>query len=114
MLGCGTGGAGTSPASGMKISIRFSLPFGRFLHCTIGSALSMQNCALMAANQLDLSTRRAIVTGGASGIGLESARRLLASRCAAVMLWDRDAGALERAAASLGDSRVRTATVDVT
>lgn len=68
----------------------------------------------MGANQLDLSTRHAVVTGGASGIGLETARRLLASRCAAVMLWDRDAAALERAARELGDPRVRTAQVDVT
>ncbi len=67
----------------------------------------------MGANQLDLSGRRAIVTGGASGIGLEVARRLLASRCAAVTLWDRDQAALERAAAALADARVRTATVDV-
>ena len=74
----------------------------------------MQNSGLMAANQLDLSTRRAIVTGGASGIGLETVRRLLASRCVAVMLWDRDAGALERAARELGDARVKTAAVDVT
>lgn len=74
----------------------------------------MQNSGLMAANQLDLSTRHAIVTGGASGIGLETVRRLLASRCTAVMLWDRDAGALERAARELGDARVKTAAVDVT
>ncbi|MGH7662003.1 MAG: SDR family NAD(P)-dependent oxidoreductase, partial [Vulcanimicrobiaceae bacterium] len=74
----------------------------------------MQNCALMGANQLDLSTRRAIVTGGASGIGLETARRLLASRCAGVTLWDRDGASLERAAKELGDSRVQTAAVDVT
>jgi NAD(P)-dependent dehydrogenase (short-subunit alcohol dehydrogenase family) len=48
----------------------------------------------MAGIQIDLSTRRAVVTGGASGIGLETVRRLLASRCAAVVLWDRDAAAL--------------------
>jgi NAD(P)-dependent dehydrogenase (short-subunit alcohol dehydrogenase family) len=73
-----------------------------------------QNCALMAGIQIDLSTRRAVVTGGASGIGLETVQRLLASRCAAVVLWDRDAAALDRAARELGDSRVRTAAVDVT
>jgi 2-dehydro-3-deoxy-L-rhamnonate dehydrogenase (NAD+) len=41
------------------------------------------------------------VTGGAAGIGLATARRLLASG-ARVMLWDRDDAARERAIAALG------------
>ncbi|MCJ0763079.1 SDR family NAD(P)-dependent oxidoreductase [Variovorax terrae] len=48
-------------------------------------------------NRLDLDGQCAVVTGGASGIGLAIARRLLASG-AAVMLWDRDATALQAAA----------------
>lgn len=45
-------------------------------------------------NKIDLTGRRAIVTGAAQGIGLSVARRLLDSG-AAVSLWDRDAGLLE-------------------
>jgi NAD(P)-dependent dehydrogenase (short-subunit alcohol dehydrogenase family) len=55
----------------------------------------------MGTTHIDLSNRRAIVTGGASGIGLETSRRLVASGCRAVTLWDRDEAALGRAAASL-------------
>ncbi|MBV9751489.1 MAG: SDR family NAD(P)-dependent oxidoreductase, partial [Hyphomicrobiales bacterium] len=47
--------------------------------------------------------RAAVVTGGASGIGLGVARRL-ATQGARVSLWDRDAAGLERAAAELGDT----------
>jgi len=68
----------------------------------------------MAELTYDFSARRAIVTGGASGIGLETARRLLASKCKSVTLWDRDAAALQRAAAELGaSSRVHTTAVNV-
>lgn len=52
-------------------------------------------------NQIDLVNRTAIITGGARGIGLAIATRLLASG-AQVSLWDRDAQALEAAAAELG------------
>jgi 2-dehydro-3-deoxy-L-rhamnonate dehydrogenase (NAD+) len=65
-------------------------------------------------NAIDLKNRTAIVTGGARGIGLAIARRLLASG-AAVALWDMDAAALDKAAASLKNAdRVAIATVDVT
>ena len=40
-------------------------------------------------NRIDLDGRRAVVTGGAQGIGRAIAERLLASG-AAVALWDRD------------------------
>ncbi len=52
-------------------------------------------------NQYDLHGRVAIVTGGAQGIGLAVASRLLASG-ARVSLWDRDGELVERAAAELG------------
>jgi len=61
-------------------------------------------------NQLDLQGRRAIVTGGAAGIGLAIARRLKASG-ARLSLWDRDEAALETAARELGAHVER---VDVT
>jgi NAD(P)-dependent dehydrogenase (short-subunit alcohol dehydrogenase family) len=65
-------------------------------------------------NAIDLDNRTAIVTGGARGIGYAIAQRLLESG-AAVALWDMDAAAVERAAATLRDSgRVTMAVVDVT
>jgi 2-dehydro-3-deoxy-L-rhamnonate dehydrogenase (NAD+) len=65
-------------------------------------------------NAIDLDNRVAIVTGGARGIGYAIAQRLLESG-AAVALWDMDAAAVERAAATLRDSgRVYMAVVDVT
>ncbi|HQR57169.1 MAG TPA: SDR family NAD(P)-dependent oxidoreductase [Burkholderiaceae bacterium] len=62
-------------------------------------------------NQLDMQGRTAIVTGGAAGIGLAIARRLVASG-ARVSLWDRDAAALDASAGTLGGAH--TAAVDVT
>src|SRR4029077_19000115 len=63
---------------------------------------------------IDLKNRSAIVTGGARGIGLAIAKRMLASG-AAVALWDADAAALDKAAAALKSAgRVHTARVDVT
>jgi 3-oxoacyl-[acyl-carrier protein] reductase len=65
-------------------------------------------------NMIDLNGRAAIVTGGARGIGLATARKLLASG-AAVALWDIDAAALGKTAAALKESgRVQAAVVDVT
>jgi 3-oxoacyl-[acyl-carrier protein] reductase len=64
-------------------------------------------------HQFDLTGRRAVVTGGAQGIGRAIAERLLRSG-ARVALWDCDPAALGAAAgelAALGD--VHTATVDV-
>ncbi|PWT86459.1 MAG: 3-oxoacyl-ACP reductase [Proteobacteria bacterium] len=51
-------------------------------------------------NRLDLEGRHAVVTGGASGIGLAIAQRLAASG-AAVTIWDLDAKAGRVAAAEL-------------
>jgi 2-dehydro-3-deoxy-L-rhamnonate dehydrogenase (NAD+) len=68
-------------------------------------------------NQLDARGRIAVVTGGASGIGLAISRRLLASG-ARLSLWDVSADALDAAARGLvqdppegGDAH--TAVVDV-
>ena len=65
-------------------------------------------------NTIDLNQRNAVVTGGARGIGLAIARRLLASG-ARVSLWDVNAAALAEAAGELKASgTVHTAVVDVT
>jgi NAD(P)-dependent dehydrogenase (short-subunit alcohol dehydrogenase family) len=52
-------------------------------------------------NQIDLAGQHAVVTGGAQGLGLAIARRLLASQ-AKVTLWDMDGATLEKACAELG------------
>jgi 3-oxoacyl-[acyl-carrier protein] reductase len=64
--------------------------------------------------RIDLTHQTAIVTGAARGIGLAIATRLL--DCGArVSLWDRDAAALEQAAALLArPDETHTAAVDVT
>jgi 3-oxoacyl-[acyl-carrier protein] reductase len=63
-------------------------------------------------NMLDLRGRKAVVTGGASGIGLAIARRLTASG-ATVALWDLSESALVAARTSLGDSSTQHIVVDV-
>jgi 3-oxoacyl-[acyl-carrier protein] reductase len=64
-------------------------------------------------NQIDLHHRHAVVTGGAQGIGLSIANRLLASG-ASVSLWDRDEELLSVALKELGKSKlVSVETVDV-
>jgi len=52
-------------------------------------------------NRIELSGRKAVVTGGARGIGLAIATRLLQSG-AECCLWDRDAAAAQDAARALG------------
>ncbi|WP_207458284.1 SDR family NAD(P)-dependent oxidoreductase [Azospirillum sp. SYSU D00513] len=69
-------------------------------------------------NQIDLNGRRAIVTGGAQGIGFEVVQRFLRSG-ARVSLWDRNAAQLDTARAQLAGTdpewagRVHTAEVDI-
>jgi 3-oxoacyl-[acyl-carrier protein] reductase len=53
-------------------------------------------------NQIDLTDRNAVITGGAQGIGLAIARRLLASG-ARVCLWDRDTDLLAEVVGELGE-----------
>ncbi len=66
---------------------------------------------LIPMNQLDLEGRCAIVTGGASGLGLGIARRLVLSG-ARVSVWDLDSGKLADTAALLGPG-TRPEKVDV-
>ncbi len=64
-------------------------------------------------NVIDLSNRNAVVTGGGSGIGLATAKRLLLSG-ARVEIWGRDEGKLSHAAAEFaGLGRVSLQAVDV-
>lgn len=63
-------------------------------------------------NLIDLNNRTAVITGGARGIGLACAARMIASG-ARVMVWDRDADALHEASRQLG-ANAATALVDVT
>ena len=63
-------------------------------------------------NQLDFKGRSAIVTGGATGIGLAIVRRLLASG-AKVRIWDRDAHTLQQTLTALANVSASGAMVDV-
>src|SRR4029079_15390878 len=64
-------------------------------------------------NRIDLTNRRAVVTGGAQGIGRATVERFLDSG-AIVSMWDMDAAELKKAAADLdGRGRIHTAVVDV-
>jgi 3-oxoacyl-[acyl-carrier protein] reductase len=65
-------------------------------------------------NQIDLKNRVAVITGGAQGIGLSIATRLLQSG-AVVSLWDRDNDLLQQTLATLTpQDRISAQTVDVT
>jgi 2-dehydro-3-deoxy-L-rhamnonate dehydrogenase (NAD+) len=64
-------------------------------------------------NQIDLKNRHAVVTGGAQGIGLSVATRLLKSG-ASVSIWDRDREILDTAIEQLKRiGEVSKETVDV-
>jgi 2-dehydro-3-deoxy-L-rhamnonate dehydrogenase (NAD+) len=64
-------------------------------------------------NAYDLAGKRAIVTGGAGGLGVGVARALLAGG-AVVELWDLSEARLEAARAELGPDRVSARVVDIT
>jgi NAD(P)-dependent dehydrogenase (short-subunit alcohol dehydrogenase family) len=89
----------------MESRIRVTTPFGRT--STTDDVM----------DGVDLSGRRAIVTGGASGIGLETARALAAAS-ALVTVATRDPAAARRAAAeiraSTGNSNVTCAPLELT
>ncbi|NDV87595.1 glucose 1-dehydrogenase [Aurantimonas aggregata] len=53
-------------------------------------------------NRIDLEGRTAVITGGARGIGLATAERVIASG-GSVVIWDVDGAAIEAAVAELGD-----------
>ena len=63
-------------------------------------------------NQIDISGQRAVITGGARGIGLAIAERLTASG-ATCWLWDRDTDALKNATARLGARAPQGVVVDI-
>ncbi len=70
------------------------------------STFGFETTAMEVVEGVDLSGKRAIVTGGASGIGIETARALAAAG-AAVTIAVRDLAAGERVAADVGgDVRV--------
>jgi 3-oxoacyl-[acyl-carrier protein] reductase len=56
-------------------------------------------------NRQDFTNRRAVVTGGAAGIGLAIAERLAAGG-ARIALWDRDPAALDLARQRLGEQTI--------
>ena len=65
-------------------------------------------------NQIDLKNRKAVITGGAQGIGLAIAERLLDSG-ASVSLWDRDECLLKETSNSLSSKgTVQPVAMDVT
>ena len=86
--GCGVASAFNLPLLEFGIVAQFSVPFYR--------GARHRRCM----TQIDLNGQRAVVTGGARGIGFAIARRLIDSG-ARVSLWDRDTAALEEAAQSL-------------
>ena len=65
-------------------------------------------------NQIDLKNRKAVITGGAQGIGLAIAERLLYSD-ASVSIWDRDESLLKETSVSLSSKgTVHPVAMDVT
>lgn len=79
--------------------------------------LGAHSTALEVVDGIDLTGRTVVVTGGASGIGIETARAL-ASAGASVTIATRDLAAAERAAddvvGTTGNTHVRGAHLDLT
>jgi hypothetical protein len=74
--------------------------------------LHIDRQGLNAMNKIDLEGQVAVVTGGAQGLGLAFARRMVASG-ARVSLWDMNKAGLEVAVAGLGDA-AKGVLVDIT
>src|SRR5882757_1083500 len=74
----------------------------------VETPFGFSSTAAEAAAGIDLTGRRAVVTGGSSGIGVETARAL-AGTGADVTLAVRDLAAGERAAKDIADTTGRTA-----
>src|SRR5580692_611251 len=83
----------------------------------ITTPFNFESTAMEVVEGVDLSGRKAVVTGGASGIGLETARAL-AHAGADVTLAVRDVDAGARAArqifATSGNATISVAAVDLT
>jgi 2-dehydro-3-deoxy-L-rhamnonate dehydrogenase (NAD+) len=69
-------------------------------HDTIARDIRMERARV---NRLDFDGRSAVITGGAAGIGLAVAHRLVASG-GKVSLWDKDPAALKSAQSALGSA----------
>ena len=74
--------------------------------------------AVSRGNVYDLSGRKAVITGGAQGIGYAVAQRILESRASSVTLWDKDEVELAEAVDKLmteasSDQKVKGVVVDV-
>ena len=103
--------------------MRGATAIGAYVGLAETEAFAIEYWALEEAKLQRMPTRKplagriALITGGAGGIGLAAARRLL-SQGACVMLADRDADALSRSDAELakafGRDVVRSAVCDVT
>src|ERR1700743_3412899 len=81
-------------------------------HSPIRTPYGFDSTAAEVVAGVDLRGRRAVVTGGGSGIGIETARAL-ASAGAEVTLAVRDLAQGERVATELGADRVSAATLDL-
>ncbi len=86
------------------------------VHTPIRTPFTAQSTAAEVVDGIDLTGRRVIVTGGASGIGVETARAL-AGAGAEVTLAVRDPAAGERTAAEIiattGNKKVLVASLDL-
>ena len=105
-------GRSATAANFRLAGIRFSAPVLTVsTQKRIADALGRERAVTM--NTYDLKDRVAIVTGGAQGIGLTVATRILESG-GKVSIWDRDTALLNKTVAGLNEpGRVQGVTVDI-